>query len=81
MRRGWHVSAAANNKRVLFNNVEYALYVDQGHRIVRNVGGQKIESGWVPGKFILKKAVTEMENSMQRVFSEEFERALKKNGL
>lgn len=86
MRRSWKTEKLSKNERKLYNNVEYALYVDQGHRKVKYIDGGDgkripIEAGWVPGKFMLKKAIDEMENTLQDTFSKELDKAKKRNGL
>ncbi len=42
-------------KIVISNNLEYAAYVEYGHRTVNH-------RGWVPGKFMMTVAAKEIEN-------------------
>lgn len=52
------------------NNTEYALWVNDGHRIV--VDGVTI--GWVPGQFFLEKGLDHARRNMQQYFREELNR-------
>lgn len=55
----------------LYNNTEYALYVNYGHRVV-NKNGETI--GWVNGKFMLEKSLYRIEKTLEREFRKEIER-------
>lgn len=60
MRRGWKSKGFKipnGYERVVFNDIEYAPYVEYGHRIVRN--GQTI--GFVQGRHMLEKSVDEIK--------------------
>ena len=63
--RGWHVSPAVDGVAVVSNNIQYAPYVEYGHR--QEVGryvpalGKRLVKGWVPGHHMLQKAVDETE--------------------
>lgn len=56
---GWHGEYS--------NNVEYLLYVNFGHRIVKS--GKTI--GFVPGKFFLEAGVEHMKRNLDRYFASE----------
>lgn len=60
----------------MYNNTEYAPYVNYGHRVV-NKSGETI--GWVRGRFFLEKAIYKMERSMTREFKKEIERVNSKH--
>ncbi|SEQ75458.1 hypothetical protein SAMN05421767_10623 [Granulicatella balaenopterae] len=53
--------------------MEYAEYVENGHRIMRN--GKKI--GWVEGRFMMKTTYDEIEKLMPNVAAN-IERKLRK---
>jgi hypothetical protein len=75
MRKGWHSSAAVKVsggvQKSLDNNVEYASYANDGHRVVN----KKHETvGYVEGQHMLEKAGNVVEKSMIRLFNAEVER-------
>lgn len=49
----------------IYNNVEYAPWVENGHRIVRN--GQTI--GYVNGKYMLRISLAELEHKAPSIYS------------
>ena len=60
LRRGWKSKGFKiphGYERVVYNDIEYAPYVEYGHRIVRN--GQTI--GFVQGRHMLEKSVNEIK--------------------
>lgn len=86
LRRGWtgeknmNASAYANAVDVkhvgsnyqidIINPVEYASYVEYGHR-TRN------HTGWVPGKFILSISESEIQNSSQVILQKKLNKFMK----
>ncbi|MFW5436248.1 HK97 gp10 family phage protein [Paenibacillus apiarius] len=64
LRSGWRLSKverAGNKWKVtLFNNTEYALYIEYGHRLV--IGGKT--KGRVKGRFMMTTSCKEVENEM-----------------
>jgi len=80
MRKSWSVSPtrkrAGGMEKELFNTADYAIYVNYGHRVV-NRKGETV--GWVPGKFILEKAINKVEEVLVRLFEKEVERVDKKH--
>lgn len=58
LRRAWSVSSIRRvgkwYKIVLINNLEYAAYVEYGHRTSNH-------HGWVPGKFMMTISAKEIE--------------------
>ncbi|MDQ0412722.1 HK97 gp10 family phage protein [Mesobacillus stamsii] len=58
---------------VVYNQVEYASFVEKGHRIV--VAGQTV--GWVEGKFMLKLTMDEMERIAPRMWQREVEKEMR----
>lgn len=69
LRRGWHISEIQRTEGgyqiKVFNNVEYAPYVEFGHR---TKSGRK----WVPGRFMM----TISENKIRSVMDEIIKRKL-----
>ena len=80
MRKNWAVTptkkAAGGVEKELFNTADYAIYVNYGHRVV-NRKGETV--GWVPGKFILEKAVGKVEKQLVKEFVKEVERVNRKH--
>ena len=58
----------------IFNDLEYASFVEDGHRIV--VAGQTV--GWVEGKFMLKLTKDEMERIAPRMWKIEVEKEMRR---
>ena len=79
MKRSWATSPTKKTgngaEKELYNTAYYAPYVNYGHRIV-NRKGETV--GWVPGKFILEKAIKKVEKALVRLFEREVERVNKK---
>ena len=79
MRRSWAASPTKKTgngaEKELYNTAFYAPYVNYGHRIV-NRKGETV--GWVPGKFILEKAVSKVEKQLVEEFRKEVERVNRK---
>jgi hypothetical protein len=80
MRKSWAVSPTKKTgngaEKELYNTAFYAPYVNYGHRIV-NRKGETV--GWVPGKFILEKAIKKVEKALVRLFEREVERVNRKH--
>lgn len=70
LRRGWQIGPVAwsgcNCVIIVFNNVEYASFVEYGHRqqLGRYVPalGKRLKQGWVKGKFMLTISEKEIKN-------------------
>lgn len=62
---------------VIHNNVEYASFVEDGHRLVRN--GTTLR--WVNGKHMARVALTKVQNNLDRRFSKAFADFCKGKGL
>lgn len=75
MRREWRRTRTFKTKTyvsaTLYNNVEYASFVNYGHRVV-NRHGETI--GWVNGKFMLQKASLKIERAIEGEFVREINR-------
>ena len=80
MRRSWHVMPTKKTsqgvEKELINSADYSSFVNYGHRIV-NRSGETV--GWVPGKFILEKAVSKVEKQLVEEFRKEVERVNSKH--
>lgn len=86
LRRGWHIkqesgSDGVNSIKVnsydcnyvveVVNNVEYAVYVEYGHRTVNH-------TGWVNGQFMLTISVHEIEQIAPRLIERRLEEKIRK---
>lgn len=64
LRRGWDIGSVIKSGKTysveIFNSVEYASYVEFGHR-PRN------HKGWVPGQYILTISEEEMKNDLEGI--------------
>lgn len=80
MRRSWYVMPTKKTsqgvEKEMINSADYSSYVNYGHRIV-NRSGETV--GWVPGKFILEKAVSKVEKQLVEEFRKEVERVNRKH--
>ena len=67
LRRGWHAVGSSHSEGgwqvTLGNNVEYAYYVENGHR---TRGG----NGWVAGQFFVKKSADQIRDKLRAMVSE-----------
>ncbi len=75
MKKSWRSAPAVKAKaggvtKSMVNSADYSEYVNYGHRIVQ--GG--VNKGWVPGQFMLEKAISHTEKAMMREFNKEVER-------
>ena len=79
MRKSWSVTPTQKTstgvQKEMVNTAHYAIFVNYGHRVV-NRKGETV--GWVPGKFILEKAIKKVEKALVRLFEREVERVNKK---
>ena len=85
LRRGWHLSRTYVRKdqvqKYLTNNVDYAIYVNNGHHLVTVIDGVKITTGYVPGQFFLEAAVKTAERALPWIYDTELRRVKAKHGL
>ena len=64
----------------IINPVEYAPYIEYGHR--QTVGryvpaiGKKLKKGWVEGKFMLTKSAEEIQRDAPRILEQKLKRKL-----
>lgn len=74
LRRGWSTSGMSYGGTgfsfELENNVNYAPFVENGHR---TRGGK----GWVNGQFFLKKTLVEIEGEFPEIWQPIFDKALR----
>ncbi|MBG9657823.1 HK97 gp10 family phage protein [Cytobacillus firmus] len=59
---------------VIYNQVEYASFVENGHRIV--IAGQTV--GWVEGRFMLKLTADEMERIAPNMWQKEIDKEMRR---
>lgn len=58
----------------IYNETEYAQYVESGHRIV--VAGQTV--GWVEGRFMMKLTLDEMKRIAPNMWKTEVEKEMRR---
>lgn len=85
LRRGWNISAVKKTgdgyEVTVSNPVEYAAYVEYGHR--QEPGkyisaiGKRLKKAWVEGKFMLTKSEIEIKGQMEKIISKKIEAWLK----
>ena len=69
------ISVVGNNFEVeIWNSVEYASYIEWGHR---TRGG----NGWVEGYYVLTISIQQVENAMPARFNSTFTKFLKERGV
>ena len=80
MRKSWSTTPTQKTsngvQKEMVNTAHYAIFVNYGHRVV-NRKGETV--GWVPGKFILEKAIKKVEKALVRLFEKEVERVNRKH--
>ena len=80
MRKSWSTTPTQKTstgvQKEMVNTAHYAIFVNYGHRVV-NRKGETV--GWVPGKFILEKAIKKVEKALVRLFEREVERVNRKH--
>ena len=81
LRNSWSISDVNSDGKNIFieikNPMEYASYVEYGHRIVRNGS----EVGWYEGKFMLKISIDEIRKQMPHRFLRQFNAWCERNGI
>lgn len=83
LRKSWRSapavkSASGEVKKALVNSADYALFVNNGHRIV-NDEGETVR--FVTGQFILEKAIITAEKAMKQEYSKEIERVKREHDM
>ena len=80
LRNSWSISDVNSDGKNIFieikNPMEYASYVEYGHRIVRNGA----EVGWYEGRFMLKTSIDEIRKQMPHRYIKEFNAWCGRNG-
>lgn len=77
LRDGWKYDIVKKGDTyivIIFNQVEYASFVEKGHRIV--VAGKTV--GWVEGRFMLKLTEDEMERIAPNMWKKEVEKEMRR---
>ena len=81
LRKGWKKNPTVRMQNGFmaqyFNNVEYGLYVNNGHRTV-NKNGETV--GYVQGVRMLEQGINEAERQTRHIFNEEIDKAKRKGG-
>lgn len=82
LKRSWAVKRAEKQGKdhvaELYNTADYALYVNNGHRVVNH---DHVTAGYVKGQFMLEKGLDAARRNMQGYFNEEIRRVKEKNGF
>lgn len=80
MRKSWSTTPTQKTstgvQKEMVNTAHYAIFVNYGHRVV-NRKGETV--GWVPGRFMLEKAVNKVEKQLVEEFRKEVERVNRKH--
>lgn len=75
LRRGWTVGQVVKTNGVykveVINSVEYASYVEYGHRT-------KNHKGWVPGRFMLTISENEIRDNLESIIQKRLKVILEK---
>ncbi|MCJ8008904.1 HK97 gp10 family phage protein [Lederbergia wuyishanensis] len=77
LRNNWKYSVIKKGDTyivVIYNQLEYASFVEKGHRIV--IAGQTV--GWVEGRFMLKLTEDEMERIAPNMWKNEVEKEMRR---
>lgn len=85
LRRRWKYEILKNGDIyaiIISNPVEYASFVEKGHRLVMRVkdgdGYAKKTIGWIEGKFMLELTMSEMDQLSAHIWKVEVEKELRK---
>jgi len=74
LKRGWYVGDISVSNGLytieIINNVEYAPYVEYGHRT-------KNHKGWVKGRYMLTVSENEINEQLDRIVRKKLEKLLK----
>ena len=81
MRKSWRSAPAVKSKgggvtKSLVNSMDYAEFVNYGHRLV-NGAGETV--GWVKGQFMLEKAINKVDKTLEKELKKEVERVSKEH--
>jgi len=89
LRRGWTTTKPVRTGTgvtiEMINNVNYAPYVEYGHR--QQPGryvpaiGKRLKKSWVPGQFMMTRSAEEVEKIMPQICDKHITKALKEAGL
>ena len=89
LRRGWTTTKPERTGTgvtiEMINNVNYAPYVEYGHRqqpgrFVPAIG-KRLKKSWVPGQFMMTRSAEEVEKIMPQICEKHITKALKEAGL
>lgn len=57
-RRSWRTKKRGQFEMLIYNNTEYGIYLEYGHR---TKGGNKV----IEGKYVLKRSIEEVQNELE----------------
>ncbi|MCY9658121.1 HK97 gp10 family phage protein [Paenibacillus chondroitinus] len=76
LRRGWSIGpiqhVGSQIQIEIINPVEYAMYVEYGHRT-------KDHKGWVEGRFMLTTSIEELERELPAILERKLEQFIKEH--
>lgn len=80
MRKSWRAMPTIKSKtneikKIIVNTADYASYVNDGHRVV-NHKGETI--GFIKGKFMLERALSQADKELVKAFEEEVKKVNQK---
>lgn len=77
LRNNWKYYVVSKGDTIyihIYNQAEYASFVENGHRIV--VAGQTV--GWVEGRFMLKLTMNDMQKIAPNMWQREIEKEMRR---
>lgn len=81
LQKGWRLGEVRVSGEVveaeIVNPIEYASFIEYGHRIVR--GGKEV--GWYDGRFMCKISMDLVRKMMPARFARDFERWARREGI
>ena len=85
LRNAWELGPIESSGTDIFveikNPMEYATYVEYGHRVVGHGSSVGIEFGWVDGRFMLKTSIDEIQAQLPSRYEKAFNAFYKERGL
>lgn len=79
LKRSWHFRTRNALEGIVYNNTEYALHVEHGHRTRQGTGKNPKPNGklFVEGRYMLTKALEETEDEMRDIVFDMFDELFK----
>lgn len=79
LRRNWHFKTKNSLEGIVYNNTEYALHVEHGHRTRQGTGKNPKLNGktFIDGRYMLTKALEETSDEMEDIVFDMFDKLFK----